>query len=54
MYCQRTKKLRSQLLLLTTYNLSQHILQMMVQSTLPIFVLFIFFNLAIVYVFILF
>lgn len=43
MYRQQTKKLRSQLLLLNTYIIFQHVLQMMVQSTLTVFVLFFFF-----------
>lgn len=43
MYRQETKKIKKSITPCNTYILSQHILQMMVQSTLTVFVLYIFF-----------
>lgn len=50
MHRQEPKKIKKSITPFNTYILSQHILQMMVQSTLTVFVLYIFFfNLANVY-----
>lgn len=49
MYRQQTKKIKKSITPQNTYILSQHILQIMVQSTVTVFVLFFFFNLANVY-----
>lgn len=43
MHRQETKKIKKSITPFNTYILSQHILQMMVQSTLTVFVLYIFF-----------